>query len=550
MRPNLLIAGIFNILSGIAWVMLGRGTDYVSLAIGSFVIVVGVIFIMYSRMKIEEVAQKKNTILTLSIFLYPFSIISAIISSIEYDLIKKEYSKFKRLNNIQDEVKNTNEPSVTKENKKLDILLKIGIIMVAISGVMIVTNSWEIINDVVKFVIMVFTGFVFWGLSKFSEIKLKIRNTTIAYWMLSTISFVLSIFLIGYAKLLGDWLCISGEGEKIFIALFSFTIATFAFLTYKKFNVNAFLYTAFVAITCTVLFVLSYFGQEPKICVLIAAVTLLIINIIPRLDKKHIKIIKNFSMVVTYILTAYVLVELVDLKNDVIVMANLIIQVVSLIILGITEKSETSKVLSSLCVMILSTIATNYLLEDMDEIYKLLITRGMFTIMAILISLVIIRKHQINNLFLGIALPIVLLSVIWKIDIAVALFVGIIALIMIIFGAIKKEYKVLYVEGIVFTIMNVIIQLSSLWGEIPFYTYLLIGGFVLIGIVTIKELRKTNSKDNEAINNENVNELNSEGTNAEENNNIETEKVEIVSSQSINNNVKEVTESENKDEQI
>lgn len=539
MRPNLLTAGIFNILAGIVWVMIGMGDNFFTLAIGSFVIVTGVIFIMYSRMKIEEVVHKKNAIITLSIFLYPFNIISAIITSVEYDLIKRDYAKYKKLNNIQDE-NETNNTQVAKEVRRVDTLLKIGVTMVAIAGVMIVTTSWEAITDVVKFVLLIVIGFLFLGLSKFSEIKLKIRNTTIAYWLLSMVSFGLSIFLIGYGKLLGDWFCINGEGEKIFFSIFALTIALLTYLTYRKCKFTAFLYVAYVAITISVLFVLSYLEQEPKICVLIIAVILLIINAIPRFEKQQIRIIKNFSMVVTYVLTAFVLVQLVDLKDDVIVAANLIIQIVSLIVLGLTEKSETSKVLSSLSVMLLATVATNYLLVDIDEIYKLIITRSIFVLMAILICAVIIRDSKINNLFLGIALPLVILSVIYHIDIAVALFVGCLALMMVIFGAIKKQYKAIYVEGIVFTIMNLVIQLWDLWGELPLYVYLLIGGFVLIGIVTIKELKKSNKKENDSTSTESV----------IENNNGEAEKVEVVSNQTIDNNVKEVTEAENKDEQI
>ena len=421
--------------------------------------------------------------------------------------------------------------------------MKIGVTMVAIAGVMIVTTSWETITDVVKFILLVIIGLLFLGLSKFSEVKLKIRNTTIAYWLLSAIAFGLSVFLIGYGNLLGDWFSLTGDGEDVFMAVFALTIALLTYLTYIKFKINAFLYAAYVAITCSVLCVLSYLGQEPKICVLIIAVILLIINTIPRMEKAQIKIIKNFSMVITYILTAFVLVELVDLKNDVIVAANLIIQTVSLIILGIREKNETSKVLSSLCVMILATVATNYLLEDMEEIYKLIITRGIFILMAVLISVIIIRDNKINNLFLGIALPVVLLSIISKVDIAVALFVGCVALIMVIFGAIKKDYKAIYIEGIVFTILNLVIQLWDLWGELPIYIYLLIGGFLLIGIVTVKELRKSNNKNENTINTENANQVNSGETK-----NIETENVEVVSSKNIDNNVKEITEAENKHE--
>ena len=548
MRPNLLIAGIFNIIAGILWIMLGSGNsgNNVILALGAFAVVSGVIFIMYSKMKIEEVVEKRNTILTISIFLYPVNFVSAIITSIEYDLIKRDYAKYKKLNNITyDSISTSNNnpnKQVSKEVKRLDILLKIGVVMVAIAGVMIVTTSWEAITDVIKFVLLVIIAFLFLGLSKFSEIKLKIRNTTIAYWLLSMISLGLSIFLIGYGKLLGDWFCIDGEGEQIFIASLSVVIALLSYITYRKFNLNGFLYVTFVALTCAVLCVLDYLKLDLKTCVLILASALLVINAIPRVDKKAIKIIKNFSTIATYILTLFILLELVNIKEDTIICVTLVVQAISLILLGIIEKSEATKVLSSLCIMLLVSSATYYLSEEMDEIIRLIITRGIFVLLAVLISVIVIRDNKLNNLFLGIALPLVLLSIINKVNIAVALFVGCISLIMIIFGAIKKEYKALYIEGIVFTIINLVVQLWDLWGELPFYIYLLIGGFVLIGIVTIKELRKSN-KDEIKENDE------YKEAKFEQNTRV-VEKVEVVSNQAINENAKEVTESENKDEQI
>ncbi len=531
MRPNLLIAGILNLIVGASWVVMGTMDNNVTLAIGAFIIVTGIIFIMYSRMQIQEVVSKRSTILTLSIFLLPLNFISAIILAVEYDLIKRDYARYKLENNIQSNETSTEKVQVAKEVKKVDVLLKIGVAMVAIAGTMIVTTSWEALTDVIKLILLIVIGFVFFGLAKFSEIKLKIRNTTLAYWLLSMISFGLAVFLIGYAELLGNWFSFAGEGEDAFMASFALIIAGMSYLTYRKFSINSFIYLAYASITLSVIFILRQLGQEPTICVLIVALILLVINVLPKSEKKEIKIVKNFSMIITYILTAFVLSELKNITEDVIVIANFIVQIASLITIGLREKNETTKVLSSLSVIILTSVASTYLLTDLELVYKMVITRGIFVAMSVLISAVIIRDSKINNLFLGIALPLVLLSIITEIHLAVALFVGCIALAMIIFGAIKKDYKVIFIEGIIFTILNLIIQLWDLWDDIPFSIYLLLGGFILIGIVTFKELRKNKSNTEVKVNN----------------NVVETKVVDSV--ESSDNNVKvEVIESKNEEE--
>ena len=55
-------------------------------------------------------------------------------------------------------------------------------------------------------------------------------------------------------------------------------------------------------------------------------------------------------------------------------------------------------------------------------------------------------------------------------------------------------------------LLNLVIQLTGLWGEIPAWLYLLVCGFVLIGIVTIKELKKDNKTEisNNSVNSQEV----------------------------------------------
>lgn len=544
MRANLLIAGIINLLVGAGWIVGGTIENNVTLAIGSFIIVSGIIFILYSRLKIEEVAEKKNTILTLAIFLYPINLISAIVLSIEYDLIKRDYANYKRYNNISDSndnVQNVQQP-VTKEAKKVDGMLKIGIAMVSVAGIMIVTTSWASITDVIKLVLLVVIGTLFFGLSMFSDFKLKIRNTSIAYWVLSMVSFGLGIFLVGYSKMAGSWFSFDGEGENVFIAVLMGVIAVMTYVTYKRFSINSFLYTSYIAVTVALLCVLRQLGQEPVICVMILAIILLVINLLPKTEKQSLKIIKNFSLVTTYILTAFVLTELKDVADNLLVFVNFLIQVASLIALGIREKSDIVKILSSLAVVALTSVAVTYLLVDLKDVYKLLVTRSIYILMGILICAIIIREHKLNNLFLSIGLPIVLASVVFHVDIAVAVFVGCIALIMIIFGAIKKEYKAVYVEGIVFTIINLVVQLNDLWGKIPFSIYLLIGGLVLIGIVTVRELKKTNrnERSTDVVNSDDLDVDNDMDENADEyddNDEQDDQDIEIVDSNKIPNAV-------------
>ena len=150
----------------------------------------------------------------------PINLLSSIFLFAEYDKIKGEYYKYLKEKDMNIVDAKNSEVKVEKEVKKLDILLKLGIAMVAVSGIMIATTSWDIITDFVKMILFIFIGIVFLGLSYFSDKKLKIKSTTITYWMLSMISFGLSVFMLGYYQFLGDWFSINGEGNNIFMSVF------------------------------------------------------------------------------------------------------------------------------------------------------------------------------------------------------------------------------------------------------------------------------------------------------------------------------------------
>lgn len=496
MRPNLLIAGIINILTGMGWVYFGGMTNNISLGIGAFIIVVGIIFITYSRISIKELNEKKNLILLLSIFQSPFSFLSTIVSAIEYDNIKKDYARYVAENGVQDGQEEKKVNTTSKEAKKVDILLKIGVVMIALAGIMIVTTSWEAITSAVKLILLILVGLVFIGLSVFSEFKLKIRNTTLAYWLLSMTAFGLSFYLIGYEQMVGDWFAVGGEGELVFFMSMSIVIGLLSYITYKKFNISGFLYVTYISTLFAILFLLRQMEEEPKIYVMIIAAVLLVINILPMFKKEEFKIVKNFSMIVTYVLSVFVLVELSEITSDVFVGINLVIQCASLIAIALRQKTDTCKVLSSLCLMILTFVATNYLLADFEEVNRIIITRSIFIAVSILVCAAFIRNHKSGTLVMGIAMPMILASMLFKISVVIAIYVGCVALLMIIYGLlINKNYKILYIEGIIFTILNIVIQLGALWGEIPAWLYLLVGGFALIGIVTIKELKKDNKTD-------------------------------------------------------
>ncbi|MBR1654554.1 MAG: hypothetical protein IJ690_06425 [Clostridia bacterium] len=505
MRSGLVVSAILNLLSSLVWISIGMPDNTPVLSIGMFLVIIGVLCLMYSKLDSDKLYEKRKIVLTFGVVLIPFNFISAIILLIVSDRIgtdnvnvTSQISENASTQNEENEIIDSDgkvitptvKNTVNKEVKKVDTLLKIGIAMVAISGVMIATTSWDAITDFVKMLIIAIIGVVFLGLSFFSEKKLKIRSTTITYWFLSMIAFSLSIFMIGNFGLVGEWFSVNSDGADIFISVLLLSISLFSYLTYKRFDMTFWFYAACFGTALALSTITSFVAQDKEVCVLIFTVLTLLINIIPKSEKTEIKIIKLFGIVMSFITTVLLIGEEIDPNDKILVLITAGVQILNLVLLSILDKRDEIKILSGIGIISIVTMGLTGIYFDLDEIIVMLINRSIILLVAILICGLIVRNKKVSTAILGIVLPILILSLIWNINIAVAVYIGCITLAMIIFGFINKEFKVIYIEGIIFLVANLIIQLWEFWGLLPIWVYLLIGGLTLISIVTVKELKK------------------------------------------------------------
>ena len=90
----------------------------------------------------------------------------------------------------------------------------------------------------------------------------------------------------------------------------------------------------------------------------------------------------------------------------------------------------------------------------------------------------------------------IILQVFFTQDLIVGVYVGIVGLIITFIGYFKKEFDALFKVGIGITAVNIIYQLRELWGLLPFWLYLLVGGLAIIGFVTYIELKNEKKKEN------------------------------------------------------
>lgn len=110
---------------------------------------------------------------------------------------------------------------ISDEAKKIDILMKIGVFLVILSGVIFSTsNTGPVIDKFKPFFILVLSG-IFYGLSYIFKTKVKIKKSEDTYYILANAFVVFFAVALGYFKTFGDFLSFNGEGEKL---VYSFII--------------------------------------------------------------------------------------------------------------------------------------------------------------------------------------------------------------------------------------------------------------------------------------------------------------------------------------
>lgn len=165
---------------------------------------------------------------------------------------------------------------ISDEARKIDILLKIGVFLVILSGVIFSTSSTGPVIDLFKpFFILILSG-LFYCLSHVFKTKVKIKKSENTYYVLSQIFIIFFAVALGYFKTLGEFLSFDGEGEKLvysFIVLLSSLIGR---NLGKKYEKDELYVISYLLIYVSLMFTLLYFEVSG---ILIASI-LLILSII------------------------------------------------------------------------------------------------------------------------------------------------------------------------------------------------------------------------------------------------------------------------------
>lgn len=135
------------------------------------------------------------------------------------------------------------------------ILLLIGTAFVILSGIAFGVASWVNTTPVGRVLIMIGAAVFSMAISTVLRMVIKLKKTSAAFYILSTVLIALTLIVSGYYGLLGDWLAIPGEGSSILMAISCFVTFIALLAAYWLYSSEAFVYTGLSALSMTFFFI-------------------------------------------------------------------------------------------------------------------------------------------------------------------------------------------------------------------------------------------------------------------------------------------------------
>ena len=341
---------------------------------GGILLTMGIILLSYSHLEPEKINNKKIPLIFIAIISLSLNQLVSILLFIAIGDI-----------NTSNKNKVMQQVEISSESKRVDILLKIGLGMIIISGILFATTSWEAISDIVKCISLMIMGITFLGLSKFSEIKLKIEKTTKAYYVIGQAFFLLTFIGIGVFGTISPWFSYIGEGKNLVYFLTFILLGTLLLLINNKFKDTQYKYIAYICGYLSLYHILIFMGLNIELTILVISVIILLINILIKDEK--LSILKDINKTISYIYWPLII---LTTKNDfgVVIAITSLINVINLLYIGAKKEDSIDNTLTIIISYIL--IANAILRLQLNNISIVLF-------IALTIFYMLINHNKINN---------------------------------------------------------------------------------------------------------------------------------------------------------
>ena len=359
------IASIINFILGLIFISIIPGYS-------AILIVAGIILLYLANLDINSLNKSKGFIIAIGIILIFTNFLAGIFVLIGYDNLTTYLKENKK------ELISLEKEKVDKEVKRIDLLLKLGALMIVISEVLVATTSWNEVSNLVKVIMLLLLGTLFIGLSIFSDKKLKIRKTTITYWLLGLSFYLFTFVAVCNFELFGP--LFTYDGVLADLAYFiTYLLATiFIYITHLKFDIRNLLYFVYLGIYISLYYFINYLGIDYIINIITLTCVSLIANLITlKKDKKD--CLKYTSKMVSYFMI-YMIFRRYNLENSFYIFIGCILNIVNLLVVSLKNDDIVDNVLVNIFTYIYIFLGVNKL--GLDS-YDTILYTGLFSLYSI-----------------------------------------------------------------------------------------------------------------------------------------------------------------------
>ncbi len=262
--------------------------------------IIAVLLWMFSTMDDEKLKQQKTLLFIITIVLIIPNFLASIFIAIALSDMSGTPTVTNQVNAPPPVIKKKKE--IDPEVKKIDTLLKLGAGMILISGILFATTSWNFISDIGKLFFLLLFSAIFLGLSYFTEIKLKLYNTSFIYWILSMGFLLFIIIAILFFQIAGPYISYVGIGSNLAYGITCLTFSGLALATYLKYGRSQILYLVYAGLYITIAFFLSHYFEY-----IIALLLLSTMFFIVSIQSKKDSILFKWNKIASYIILLGVL---------------------------------------------------------------------------------------------------------------------------------------------------------------------------------------------------------------------------------------------------
>lgn len=476
MKNELKLASTLNIV--IAIIAYGIQMRLYPLVLIAFAI----FYFKYMDYSIPQLYEKKSKILLISILNLFVNPLSGIIMLIGNDKLSDEYKKSDK--------KEIKKKELTSEERKISILLNLGIGLISLSGIILITTNWNAISHLVKIIILLFFSLLFMFLSILTEKKLKISLLSKNYWLLSMLFIILSIIGNGYFEVTSQWFSFIGKGHYLYLAFTSIVISLLAVITNNKYEKTIYTNICYTGIITSISFILLHFNIKEEFVLSIITAVLVIINII---KNDNIKDIKELSKYLTYIVS---ILSLVTISESIYVIPSIVLSIATIVnLMIITIEGSTSEGIISTIIINISILLTLSLVNLPDQLVSII---AMLVYSALyLINLLKLQNKTFTNSLNIVSNIIMLLIVLVNLEDSylLCLLTSLITLTSIINYSNKtiSYEKILLPIKIIILLISMIVLVEDIFRINPIYfiilLYIII--FVVYKLLKNEKLKKT-----------------------------------------------------------